>query len=255
MDPGLVGVEIRREIRGDVSEQVHDLRAAGRVEVGQRFCLRVPELTGHRTHRVMGPSVDCVVAERGPRRPVRGCGKRVPSGVRGWIDERGVVFCALVGRVDCVVVLVGILRPGPELLVLLPERRVHPADHVARDAVVPGGRERTVRLRVDRKELGVVFKHLLVMRDLPLARRRVAEEAALDVVVHSATRHRPEGSVQHRCDLGVAEPAMLVEKEAQKPGLRKFRLAPEAAELWVVLPTDQRTDLIDDLKAEIAGLR
>jgi len=48
---------------------------------------------------------------------------------------------------------------------------------------------------------------------------------------------------------------MLVEKEAQKPGLRKFRLAPEAAELWVVLPTDQRTDLIDDLKAEIAGLR
>src|SRR2546425_2667523 len=151
--------------------------------------------------------------------------------------------------------LVGVLRARPEPLVLLPERRVHPADHVAHHAVVPGRRERAMGFRIDGEELGVVFEHLLVMRDLPLSRRRVAEEAALDVVVHSAAGHGAEGAVQHRCDLGVAEPAMLVEKEAQKPGLRELRLAPEASELWVVLPTDERTDLIDDLKAEIAGLR
>jgi len=60
--------------------------------------------------------------------------------------------------------------------------------------------------------------------------------------------------MEHRRDLGIAEPAMLVEEEAQKLGLRELRLAAETAELRVVLPAHQGAHLINDLKAEIARL-
>ena len=110
-------------------------------------------------------------------------------------------------------------------------------------------------LRVDREELGVIFEHLLVVRDLPLTRRRVAEEATFDVVAQATGGHRAERPVEHRRDLGVAEPPLLVEEEAQKLRLRELRLAPKASELGVVLPAYERPNLIDDLKAEIARLR
>ena len=151
--------------------------------------------------------------------------------------------------------LVGVLRPGPEILIRLPQNRVHPADHVADDAVIPRGRKRAVGFGVDREKLGVVLEHLLVVRDHPLPRGRVAEEAALDVVVHAAAGHQTEGPMEHCGDLGVAEPAMLVEEEAQEFRLRELRLASEASELRVVLPAYQRAHLIDDLNAEIARLR
>ena len=112
-----------------------------------------------------------------------------------------------------------------------------------------------MRLGVDGEELSVVFEHLLVMRDLPLPGRRVPEEAALDVVVHATGGHRAERAMEHRRDLRVAEPTVLVEKEAEKLGLREFRLAPKAAELRVVLAAHERPDLVDDLKAEIARFR
>ena len=111
-----------------------------------------------------------------------------------------------------------------------------------------------MRFRIDREELGVVLEHLLVMRDLPLPRRRVAEETALDVVVHTAGGHRGKRAMKHRRDLRVAEPAMLVEKEAEELGLRELRLAPEPSELRIVLPAHEGAHLIDDLNAEITGL-
>ncbi len=61
--------------------------------------------------------------------------------------------------------------------------------------------------------------------------------------------------MEHGGDLGVAEPAVLVEEEAQEFRLRELRLASEASELRVVLPAYQRAHLIDDLNAEIARLR
>ena len=203
----------------------------------------------------MRTRIEHLVAERGPSCPVRGRGERVPPGVGGPIDEGRVVLGAPLGGIQRVVVLVGVLRTGPERLVRLPQGHVHPADDVAHHAVVPGGRERAMGFGIDRKKLGVVLEHLLVMRDLPLPRRRVAEEAALDVVVHTAAGHRAERSMEHRRDLGVAEPPVLVEEEAQKLRLRELRLAPKASELGVVLPAYERPNLIDDLKAEIARLR
>src|SRR5713101_1470787 len=112
-----------------------------------------------------------------------------------------------------------------------------------------------MRFGVDREKLGVVFEHLLVVRDLPLARRRVAEKATFDVVVHPAGGHRAECPVEHRRDLRITEPAMLVQQETQELRLRELRLASESTELRVVLPTHERPDLIDDLKAEVTRLR
>ena len=91
-----------------------------------------------------------------------------------------------------------------------------------------------MRLRVEREQLRVFLEHLLVVRDVPLAGRRIAEETAGDAVVHAAARHRREGLVDHGRELRVTETAVLVEDEAQHFRLRELRLAPEAAELGIV---------------------
>ena len=254
MDTGLVCVEIRGEVRGHVSKQVEDLRVVP-IEVTKALGLCVPEPAGHCAHRVVRSRVERVVAECGPRRPVRGGRERVPADIGGAVYEGSIVLGALGDRIERVVVLVGVLRPRPEVLVRLPQDSVHPADHIAHHAVISGRRERAVCLRVDREELGVVFEHLLVVRDPPLTCRRVAEEATFNVVVHAAGGHRAERPVEHRRDLGVPETAVLVEKEPEQLGLRELGLASEPSELRVVLPAHQRTDLIDDLDAEISGFR
>ena len=151
--------------------------------------------------------------------------------------------------------LVGVLRPREVRAVRVPERRVHPAHDVAHHAVVARARERAVRLGEHGEQLRVVLQHLLEVRHLPLPRRRVTEEPALDVVVHAAARHGAERLVEHRRELRVAVAAVLVEEEAEDLGLWELGLAAEAAELRVVLAADDRPDGIDDLGAQVTRLR
>ena len=142
-----------------------------------------------------------LVVEDLPRAQVGRCGERVPRRVQRAVHEGRVVLRALRG-LERVVMLVGVLRARPEPGLALIERRVHPPDDVTHDLVVAGIGENAVRVRVDREQLGVVLEHLLEVRDLPLARRRIAEESALDVVVHPAASHRAERLVEHRGDIG-----------------------------------------------------
>jgi hypothetical protein len=111
-----------------------------------------------------------------------------------------------------------------------------------------------MRLRVHREELGVVLEHLLVVRDLPLTRRRVAEEPALDLVVHAARGHRAKRLVQHVREVRIAVAAVFVEQEAKQANLWELRRATESAELRVVLAPDERRDRVDDVHREVAGL-
>ena len=53
----------------------------------------------------------------------------------------------------------------------------------------PRRRQKT-QLREHAQQSGVIFGHLLEVRHRPIARRRIAEETALDVIVHAAARHR-----------------------------------------------------------------
>ena len=255
MEPGLVRVERGGEVRGEIAEQVAEPRAVARVEMEQRLRIRIGEAPGDRPHRGVRALLDRAgSAKRGPGRPVPRGRERVPAGVDRAIDEGRVVLRAFFGA-ERVVVLVGVLRTRKCSEVVAPERRVHPADHIAGDPVVARLRERAMCLRIDGEQLGVLLKHLLVVRDLPFARGRVAEEPALDLVVHPSRGHRAKRLVEHRRQLGVCEAAMLVEDEAQHLGLRELRFAAETAELGVVLTADERADDIDDLPGKVALLR
>ena len=198
--------------------------------------------------------LDRVVAERIRGRDVCRHRERVPVRVDRPVDERRAVFCAA-RLVELVVDLVGILRSGEGLHVVAPEDRIHPAHHVADHSVVARLRERAMRLRVDREQLGVVLEHLLVMRDIPFTRCRVTEEAALDLVVHAARGHRAERLVQHVREVRVAVASVFIEQEAKEADLRELGRPAEAAELRVVLSADQRADGVDDVRRQLAALR
>ena len=110
-------------------------------------------------------------------------------------------------------------------------------------------------LGVDRKKLSVVLEHLLVVRDLPLPRRRVAKETTFDLVAHPTRGHRGERLVEHRRELRVTEATVLVEHETKDLGLRELRLAAEASELRIVLTAHEGADGVDDLPGQISALR
>src|SRR5439155_16431253 len=72
MDTGLVCVQIRCEVRGNISKQIVDLRVVP-IEMTKALGLCVPEPAGHCAHRVVRPRLGRVVAECGPSRSERGC--------------------------------------------------------------------------------------------------------------------------------------------------------------------------------------
>ena len=112
-----------------------------------------------------------------------------------------------------------------------------------------------MRLRVEREQLGVVLEHLLVVRHVPLARGRVAEEPTFDLVVHAAGGHGAERLVQHVCEVRIAVAPVFVEQEAKEAHLWELRRATEASELRVVLSAHQRADGVDDVRGQLAAFR
>ena len=242
----------QRDDRRGVAEEVGLTRSvAGVITVDSAG--RVDEALADRRDGVPATHRDRAVAEHRARAHVGAGSERVPRRVQRAIDEWRSVTRALRG-IEPVVVLVGVLRSAPEPALRLEQRRVHPTDDVADGAVVSGLGERRVRVGVDREQLRVVLEHLLEVRFRPVASRRVSEEAALDVVVHAAARHRVERPLQHRRELGRAVTTVLVEQEAQDVHLRELRFAAEAAVLGVVLPADKRADHVDDLRRYVPRL-
>ena len=64
-------------------------------------------------------------------------------------------------------------------------------------------RHRAAPAGVEAEQLGVVVEHLLEVRHHPAAVDGVAREAAAELVVHPATRHRLAGGVEHPPRVGV----------------------------------------------------
>src|SRR5437870_3740700 len=249
---GFVRVEQRVQPRRGVAEQIRDSRSGRAVDVVKRTIAdqALLDRAQGRTRALRGSSIP-----EGERRGVvGGRSEGVPARVDRGIDEWRSMLRTFLGG-QRVVVLVSVLGPSERLNILAPERRVHPADHVAYDAVVARRWERAMCLGVDRKKLSVVLEHLLVVRDLPLPRRRVAKETTFDLVAHPTRGHRGERLVEHRRELRVTEATVLVEHETKDLGLRELRLAAEASELRIVLTAHEGADGVDDLPGQISALR
>src|SRR5438309_12088037 len=173
---GLVAITHSSQPRRGVPEQIRDPRSGRAVDVVKGTIADQALL-----NRAEG-GTRALRASILPKRERGGVigrrGERVPARIDRGIHKGRAMLCSL-ADVQRVVMLVGVLRSSERLDIVAPKRRVHPTDHVTYDAVVPGCRERAMRLGVDRQKLGVVLEHLLVVRDLPLPRGRVAEESAL----------------------------------------------------------------------------
>ena len=141
--------------------------------------------------------------------------------------------------VERVVVLVGVLAS-----------RVQASGRVSKDAVeVTGGGIELITHAGQRKsadQTRMVLQHLLEMRHTPVLRGRVAEEAALDVVVRSAAGHLLERVHGHRPQLWVGPQLRLLEQHEDRVGLRKLGRGAKASVLRVVGVLDRVENLIDD---------
>src|SRR6266571_423809 len=93
VEAGLVRVEAGGQIGRDVSKEVHDLHALGRIGVVQRFRLRIPQRASDRPHRLMRPRLKRIVTRRSPGRPQCGRTYRCRPSNRGsdgaWWRSRG----------------------------------------------------------------------------------------------------------------------------------------------------------------------
>ena len=143
------------------------------------------------------------------------------------------------------------------MLVRVLAARVQTGPRVAEDAVEVTGRlvEHVFHAgeRERLHETGVVFEHLLEMGHAPVLRRRVAEEAALDVVVGPAACHLLERVHRHPSQLFVAAQRGLLEEEKDGVCLRELRGAAEAAVLRVVSVLHRAQDFVDQGGVQGAG--
>ncbi len=103
-------------------------------------------------------------------------------------------------------------------------------------------------MRVDAQQERVVVQHLLEVRDDPLAVHAVAGEATADLVVHPATRHRPECLLRHRKRIIVTGERVVAEQELQHHRRRELGCSREPARSLVELPPQRR-----DCLREILG--
>ena len=95
------------------------------------------------------------------------------------------------------------------------------------------GDEPPVQVRA--REQRLVVQHLLEVGHEPVRVDRVAVEAAADLVVHAAGRHRVERDRDHLERLGCGVARGHVEEEVERHRLRELGGAAEAAEALVEL--------------------
>jgi hypothetical protein len=98
----------------------------------------------------------------------------------------------------------------------------------------------------------VVFGHLLEMRHRPLARRRISEESALDVIVHPTVRHTQHRMREHIVSALIPACAVLLQQEIQHLDHRKLRRISKSAVLRIVHLLNPSKDTIDRVFAQIA---
>ena len=98
----------------------------------------------------------------------------------------------------------------------------------------------------------VVLEHLLEMRDAPILRRRVTEEAPFDVVVRATAGHLLERVHGHAPELGVRAQHRLFEQQQDRIGLRKLRRVAEATVFGVVCGLHGVEDRVHEARLELA---
>src|SRR6266852_6663306 len=255
---GVCGLEVLGDVARDrepITGHPRLVRAHGSPEspdlVGQLSChVLAARESGTRPVAVVEQPLEQtrrVVVQRGPLAPngrieVRDRQRRVPRGVDPPVDV-GCGFARACSGIQRVVVLVRILAA-----------RVQTGGRIAEDAVEVSGcliqlsAQSSKGQRVD--EACVVLEHLLEMRDAPVLRCRVAEEAALDMVVGSTAGHPLERVHGHRAQLRVGSQLRLLEQEQDGIRLGKLGGGPKAAVLGVVSVLDRVEDFIDQRVVE-----
>ena len=103
-------------------------------------------------------------------------------------------------------------------------------------------------VQVGAREQGVVVEHLLEVGDEPVRVDRVAREAAADLVVHPARRHRAQRVGRH-VELATAQ------QELERRGGRELRRLAEAAVRRVVLRAQSRHRVVEGARAHRPGGR
>ena len=101
--------------------------------------------------------------------------------------------------------------------------------------------QRPAATRVDAEQQAVVVEHLLEVRHHPAGVDAVAREAAAELVVHAAARHRLERPVEHR---GGALATVAVQ-QLEHHRRRELRRAAEAAVHAVVLAAERAHRVVE----------
>ena len=172
---------------------------------------------------------------------------RVPVRVDTAVDEGGLLSPPSLG-IQRVVILVGILAAAVEATRRVAENRLQ----------VGGGRVKDLALFSQgqgRQEAGVILQHLLEMGDAPVLCRRVAEEAALDVVVGASARHLGESEAGHLHQLRFVPRHRLFGEKRDGLGLRKLWGAAKAAVGPVIRVLAGRQHGVDEARHQRPGAR
>ncbi len=148
---------------------------------------------------------------------------------------------------------VGILG-GEEAAVGVVEVAQDVGDGLLDDASVALGPGHHPPVQVGAHEQGLVVEHLLEVGNEPVRVDRVAVEAATDLVVDAAGRHRVERSRGHLEHLGTRSTGGDVEQERDGHRLRELGCAPEAAEAGVVLLVQAGDRALEDRGRQRAAL-
>src|SRR5665647_2202095 len=200
----LVGVQQGRRHRRLVDEQ----RSSGTRLTGRREVVRhrgvATAVLPEEAEQLDGALRELGALEHGRRAQQRPRGQRVPVHVHGGVHE-GLRQLGAFCSVEAVVVLVRILAAAEGRQLGAPQRGEEVVDRaLGRGAIeraeaeasvggpvpagrVPAGQHRG--LEVQAGQASVVLQHLLVVRNGPVALRRVAKEPSGHVVVEAATGH------------------------------------------------------------------
>ena len=123
---------------------------------------------------------------------------------------------------------VGVLARG-ERAVGRSKLAEHVVQRSGRDRAIPRVTGQCPSVHVHARQLGVVVQHLLEVRNEPLGVRRVAMEAATELVVHPAVGHRVKRPTCHRERPLIAGGGVAAQQELDRHRLRELRRPAPAA--------------------------
>jgi len=227
-----VRVEQRSRVSDLVGEQPAHLRHPAGLEHVIQQSVRVHEASVDVVERSQGEGQQRVVVERARREAERARKRAGPVRVGGAVDVRCGALAPFLER-QREIALVGVLASGEEPGLRVVQYVTYVSERRDERRAKLVGRREGREAGENAKQAGVILRHLLEVRYAPVARRRIPEEAALDVVVHAAARHAEHRARNHVVKILLAAQAPLHEQKLQKLRLRKLGRLAESAVLFV----------------------